>query len=67
MGMVQQNQKAVKVVPEEEEGLLVGHLTQNNPVGIQDLILAKASERGATWIALEMNSRRLNLLRLTVR
>ena len=65
--MEQQNQKVVRAVAEDEEGLLVGHLTQKNPVGIRDLILAKARERGATGITLEMNSRRLNHLRLMVK
>ena len=65
--MVQQNQKVVRAVPEEEEGLLVGRLTQKNPVGIRARILAKSRERGAIGIALKMNSRRLNLLSLMVK
>ena len=53
--MEQQNQKVVRAVPEEEEGLPVGHLTQKNPMGIQALRLIRARERGAIGIALEMN------------
>ena len=65
--MVQQNQKELRGVPEEEEGILVDHLTQKNPVGIQSLLLTRARERGATGIALGMNLRNINLLRLMVR
>ena len=49
------------------EGLLVDHLTQKNPMGIQDLLLIRERERGAIAIALEMNLKRINLLHLTVR
>ena len=57
----------VRVVTEEEEGLLVDHLTQKNQVGIQALLLAREGERGTIGIALGMNLRRLNLLRLMAR
>ena len=52
---------------EEEEGLPVDHLTLKNPVGIQAHLLIKEKEEETIGIALGMNLRRLNLLRLMAR
>ena len=43
MDGVQQDRKAVRAVRGEGEGLLVGHLTLKNPVGIQVLLLMDCS------------------------
>ena len=67
MGGVQQDQKAVREVLGEEEGLLVDHLTPKNPVGTQALLLVKGKEGDTIGIALRMNLRRLSLLRLMAR
>ena len=59
--------KAVRAVLGEGEGLLVDHLILKNPTGIQALLLIKGKERDTIGIALEMNLRKLNFLRLMVR
>ena len=48
--MVHQNQKVVRAVPKEEEGLLVDPLTTKNLVGIQALLLVRERERGTIGI-----------------
>ena len=67
MDGVQQDQKEVRAILGEEEGLLVDHLTLKNPVGIQALLLARERERGTIGISLEMNLRKINLLHLMMR
>ena len=67
MDEVQQEQKAIRVVLGEGEGLLVGHLILKNPAGIQVLLLIEEKERYTIGIALKMNLRKLNLLHLMVR
>ena len=64
---VQQDQKVVRAVLGEGEGILVGHLILKNPVGIQVLLPIKEKERDTIGIALEMNLRKKNLLCLMVR
>ena len=51
----------------EGEGLLVDHLTLKNPAGIQVLLLIEEKEGDTIEIALEMNLKKLNLLRSMVR
>ena len=65
--MLQQDQKAVRAVLGEGEGLLVDHLILKNPAGIQVLLLIKEKERDTIGIALEMTLIKLNLLHLMVR
>ena len=66
MDEVQQDQKAVRAVLGEGDGLLVDHLILKNPTGIQFLLLIKGKEEGTIGIALEMNLGKLNLLHLMV-
>ena len=67
MDEVQQDQKEVRAVLGEGEGLLVDHLILKDPAGIQVLLLIKGKERDTIGITLGMNLRRKNLVHLMVR
>ena len=59
MDEVQQDQKEVRAVLGEGEGLLVDHLILKNLAGIQVLLLIKEKGRDTIGIALVMNLRKL--------
>ena len=52
---------------EEERGLLVDRMTQNDPLGVQVLLLIGLEERGITRFIRMMNSGRKGRLPLIVR